>query len=308
MRLPALKLPALPADRRARAFAVARLKAWWDGTEVDTEAVETRLALAEAEEICDADPAAEDPRLIALQTLWGEGALEPVTDTDATLLAGLSASDAARLVVVGGGLGPRLLALADAWPGRIEALEWRPPVAESARLRVARAGRTARIAVTPADLDLLSIADGAAGFALLDDGAWCDNLQRLIHQAARSVTPGGPIVLTAWTSVDGAPAAEAFASAFVEPHLRATAEIEKMLATAGVADVTVSDRTTETAAAAREALGGAAERLSAMAGEPGPGAAVLREAAWEVASWQARLRLMAAGALLRVTFSGSAPA
>ena len=131
-----MALPVLKAllDKRERALAGARFRAWWDGADFDEEAalkaIEANLANAPGD---DADDALFDPpefdmpaRLAALTTIWGENRLRPGDDTaDALEPARLGIADDGLLALLGPGLVGPVSAVAGAHPGKIEVFEWR---------------------------------------------------------------------------------------------------------------------------------------------------------------------------------------
>jgi SAM-dependent methyltransferase len=304
MALPKLNIPLKLPDRRARAFAGAKLRAWWDGAEVDVEAVETKLAIAEAEEVCEADPAAEDPRLMALQALWGEGAIEPVPEGFAdALMARLGDLPDGPVAVLGGGLGPLLLELQEKLDRKVHAYEWRGEIAGAAKLRVTRARKPLVISVEACDPEMMRLPEGLAAVLVLDDAVYIDNLARLLKEAHKSLVPGGRILVTAWSAIARAPVEAAFAAAFAEPHLRSGDDLESLMTNAGFEGIESTDNSLDWAGAARNRLKAALDAFTAGAGDP----VMVREMAWELEGWQARLQLMAQGALFRLTVVGAQP-
>jgi hypothetical protein len=301
-------------DRRKLAVAGAKLRAWWDGAEFDEAAVVAAIeAVVETSEpsaapvandsgaieneLFDKEP---DPRLQALELLWGEGRIGPGAD-EAALLTKLELPEGGALAVMGPGLAAPVIALAQA--GRaLTVLEWRSETRPALNAAIAAAG-TPDVHVDAFDLDVTTLAlDAFAGLISFDDLTYAGHAPHLALQIARAVKPGGRAILECYVGPPGPDLAHAFASAFAEPQVRARSDIEHALSEAGFDFEGEEDLTDSHIALARarfEALPGLMSGKEAPALCPG----AARELAWETETWRVRLRMLARRRLERRRFT-----
>lgn len=303
----ALKLPIPLPDKRAVAMAQARFRAWWDGADFDPEtaaaAIEARLAAANDAGGADADlfklePPPADLRLTALQRLWGEGRLWPAdADAESAAPARLAAPATGVLGVFGPGLEGPVVALAKTHPGEIRIFEWREEALAHLRYGVAKAGLEKRTTVSAIDLETFSPPHEAFdGLVSCDDFTYADNGARLAQQITKALKPGASCMIESYAALPGGDLSSAFATAFSEPHLRASGDIETMFTDAGLTLASHDDATDEHLAAARAGFKQLADALAA--GPPlAPGAG--RELAWEAEAWRVRMKLLATRRLER---------
>lgn len=318
-------------DKRKLALAGAKFRAWWDGADFDEEsvlaAIEAAVQNIEAEdgnkpaEAAAAEGAPKsppppvggpsderaleaalfdpqiDPRLQALQLLWGEGRIAPGDEMDeAAVIAKLGTPSA--LAIIGPGLGAPLRALA-AQGRACSVFEWR---GEMRAVLSEAAGSLPGVTVQGFDLDVSTLAqDAFDALVSFDDFTYAGFAPHLALQAARGVKAGGLAVMDCYVGPAGADLAHAFASAFAEPQIRQRAEIEHALSEAGF-DFDAEEDLTEPHIALAKARFEALPAL--MTGEKapklGPGAA--RELAWETETWRVRLRMLARRRLERRRF------
>ncbi|MBL8557641.1 MAG: hypothetical protein JNM47_02895 [Hyphomonadaceae bacterium] len=301
----ALKLPLPKLDKRGVAMARARFAAWWDGADFDPAAAEAAfLAQAAAndsgEEGAPAAPEAPpvDLRLEALQRLWGEGRLMPGdAAVEATFPTRLELSTTAQLAVFGPGLHAPVAALAQTHLGEMKVSEWRDETRAHLKFGVAKAGLDKRVAVAAIDLETFAAPVGSfEGLISFDDFTFADNGARLAQQITKALKPKASAIIETYAALPGGDLSPAFATAFSEPHLRASGDIETMLAETGLTIVAHDDVTDEHLANARAGFKRLAEALAAgPALAPGAG----RELAWEAEAWRVRMRLLATRRLER---------
>jgi hypothetical protein len=321
-------------DKQKLALAGARFRAWWDGVEFDEEAARAAIETVVEPEASAAgepsppapeaavpeetprtstplpDPAAAekaienelfdpaiDPRLQALQVIWGAGRIMPGDEGDeAGVLARLNAPNA--LALIGPGLIQPVRAFAA--EGRsIAAFEWR---GETRAALSEEAAALAGVRVDSFDLDVSTFeAEAFDALVSFDDMTYAGFAPHMALQAARALKPGAMAVMDCYVGPAGPDLAHAFASAFAEPQVRQRAEIEHALNEAGFDFDATEDLTDAHMGLVRARFEALPELMSGpSAPKLCPGAA--RELAWETETWRVRLRMLARRRLERWRF------
>lgn len=302
----ALKLALPTLDKRKMALAQARFRAWWEGAAFDEAAA---LAVIEAAandvggvdgELFAAPPPPEDPRLEALQRIWGKGRVGPGDAAgEGALPAALNLSATATLGVFGPGLAAPVLAMAQTHLGDVRVFEWREETLPL--LRHGLASLDKRVTVAGVDLETFTAPaeafDGAVSF---DDFVFADNIQRVALQIARGLKAKGAALIETYCAAPGPDIAAAFASAFREPQLRPRASLAAALEESGLrvdADEDVAEAHLALAREAFRTLG------DALRGEGALAPVAARELAWEVEAWRVRVKLLQARRIERRRFT-----
>ncbi|MDZ4776652.1 MAG: hypothetical protein SGJ23_07695 [Alphaproteobacteria bacterium] len=303
----ALKLPLPKLDKRGVAIARARFAAWWDGADFDPAAAEAAFEAQAAAAANDAGVEAElfkleappvDLRLEALQRIWGEGRILPGdAAVEATFPTKLELSTTAQLAVFGPGLVAPVAALAQTHLGELKVSEWREETQAHLKFGLAKAGLDKRVAVSAIDLETFAAPVGSfEGLISFDDFTYADNGARLAQQIAKAMKPKASAIIETYAALPGGDLSPAFATAFSEPHLRASGDIQTLLSETGLTIVSHDDVTDEHLANARAGFKRLADALAE--GPPlAPGAG--RELAWEAEAWRVRMRLLATRRLER---------
>jgi len=303
----ALKLALPKLDPRGVALARARFRAWWEGAAFDEAAAQDAIAMAandrglEAELFAEA-PEPDDPRLDALQRLWGGGRLMPGDDTaESAMPTALGLSATATLGIFGPGLMAPAAAMATTHLGPIRAFEWREEALGALRRGLGRGGLTARTELAGIDLETFTApADALDGLVSLDDFSHADNAARLAQQLARGLKPKAMALIACYCGDPGADLAGAFASAFCEPQIRPADTLAALLEEAGLRVEANDDHSDAHLALARAGF----RRLGEVLGKDGPPApATGRELTWEIQAWRVRVALLAARRLQRRQFT-----
>jgi hypothetical protein len=293
-------------DKKKRAAAQARFKAWWNGEDY-TPAPEGEAADAPAAaQAIPPQPAAAEaisPRLAALQRIWGEGRSRPGDATAESLLAAmLNAPPEAQIDVMGAGLAGPLMRIAEGHPGPIVAHEWREETLAATRRALAAAGLSERVSVKPIDLDTYAPQpDTIDALISFDEFTYAANAPRLAAQIAKALKPGAYALIEAYVAIPTPDVAPAFAAAFAEHHVRPAGDLQDLLNEAGLKVESGEDVTEEHLASAREGFKRLAGVVEAAVGE-GLSVRVLQEAAWEAAAWKERLKLLSQRRLERRRF------
>jgi hypothetical protein len=288
---------ALKLDKRALALTGAKFRAWWDGAAYDEAAVLAALEKpAEPEQpdlSADLFEAQPDPRLCALQRIWGPGRLMPESAP-----AFMEVAEGAAITLIGPGL---WTPVADyAAYATLHVYEWRSETRETLKAGLAQA-ELARAELAAFDLDLTTLAAEASdALVSFDEFTYASNPARLALQIARTLKPGAVAVIETYAGAAGPDLASAFASAFAEPQLHARNALTHAMSEAGLDIDADEDISTAHAAAARKAFETFSERSADL--KP-PNAAELREVGWEIATWRARLHLLALGRIQRHRFT-----
>jgi hypothetical protein len=307
---PALALPRL-ADKRAMALAQARFKAWWDGKDFNAEAFAADLppedAPALGERASDEDlfePALtpDEIRLGALQRIWGKGRIMPGENgAEALHVARLGAPATGTIGLFGPGLIAPVTGLSEAHPGPIHVFEWREEAQASLKRAIEKGAAAKRTSLVCIDLETFPAQAGALdGLISNDEFTHSANPARLAQQFAKLLKPDAVGVIETYCAAKGTQAASAFASAFLETHLRPADEIEALLSEVGFRVEGDDDISEEHVALAREGfqrLGKALEAAGAL------DALMARELAWEAEAWRMRVRMLGAQRLERRLFT-----
>jgi SAM-dependent methyltransferase len=298
-------------NNKKLALTRARFRAWWEGEEFDETSalavIEGQLSEQAANdasvesELFDAPPYELPARLQALAALWGEGRVRPGDATmEALEPARLGIAPDGVLAMLGPGLAAPVVALADAYAGRIDVFEWREETLDALTHGVAKANLNDRINVARIDLEAHVFTPAAFdGLLSIDDFAYCSYPPHLAQQIMKALKPGACAVVETYVGLRGEELATAFASSFAEPQIRAHGDLLQFFADAGFALELDEDLTDEFLAAARAAFKALGESLTQGAGlEPAAG----RELAWEAEAWRMRLKLLAQRRLERRRF------
>jgi hypothetical protein len=296
-------------DKRERALAGAKFRAWWEGVDFDQDAalqaIEENLANPPGDDADDAlfDPLPFDmpPRLAALTTIWGEGRLRPGDATSEALEpARIGIPGDGVLALLGAGLVAPIAAVAGAHAGKIEVFEWREESLEALKHGVRVAKLEHRVTVARIDLDAhVWPAASYDGILSIDDFAYAGHPPHLAHQLVKSLKPGACAVIETYVGFPSSDLATAFAASFAEPQIRAHGDVLQYLKDVGFTLESDDDLTPEFLDLARQGFKRLGEALSGASGlEP----AMARELAWEAEAWRARLKLLAQRRLERRRF------
>lgn len=302
----ALKLPLPKLDKRGVAIARARFAAWWEGADFDPAAAEAAFEAQAAAndaggaegELFTLEAPPVDLRLEALQRIWGEGRIMPGDAAiEATFPTKLELSTTAQLAVFGPGLAAPVAALGQTHLGELKVSEWRDETEAHLKFGVAKGGLDKRVVVSKIDLETFAAPAGSfEGLISFDDFTYADNGARLAQQIMKALKPKASAIIETYAALPGGDLSPAFATAFSEPHLRASGDIEALLAETGLTIVAHEDVTEEHLANARAGFKRLADALAE--GPPlAPGAG--RELAWEAEAWRVRMRLLSTRRLER---------
>ncbi len=297
-----------------RAEFAGRVAAWWDGrdyvaappaepSEADVTHFDMSVKQREAIDIQDgkAPPKSQTKlqlRMRALQLAWGEQRFAPGSDLlDNKLLDMVfeTANQAGALGFIGAD--PSLMSSCrDRTDRSLFAAEWRPGCLDVSKKSVSG------VVISGADIDRpLCFPDRKIeGMLSVDAFAFADHKPGLAGRVFKALTGTGRWVAMDMVRNTPKTPAPAFASAWAEPQLVTAEEVDAVLKATGFVAVRREDVTSMLVKAARHGitgLGAALERAM-KEGLDGPdGAVVLQEVAWEIQTWQARLRAMEGGAL-----------
>ena len=287
-------------DRQKLALVGAKFRAWWNGADFDEAA-----ALAEIDAAAAAAPeppsagdakaveaalfeAPVDPRLQALQIIWGDGRIAPGDAADeAHSLQRLQIGEGAALAFLSPGLAGSVAAFAA--PGRtLSIFEWR---SETRPALAAGAESVGVSKIEPFDMDVTPLPHDAFDGLISFDDLTYGYAPHLALQMAKAVKPGARAIVDCYVGPQGPDLAQAFASAFAEPQIRTRNELEHAVSEAGF-DIEAEDDLTEAHLALARARFEALPTLMSGADAPklAPGAA--RELAWETETWRVRLRML----------------
>jgi SAM-dependent methyltransferase len=283
-------------DKRALALAGAKFRAWWEGAPYDEAAA--LAALDKPAEPEHADVANDlfdtpaDPRLSALQRIWGEGRLGPESAP-----ALVEAGEGAAVALIGPGLASVVAPYAGY--ATIYVHEWRSETLEPLKAGLMTSGLE-RAQPAAFDMDLTNLpAEVCDAVVSFDEFTYAANPMRLALQIARSLKPGAKAVVETYAGAAGQDIASAFASAFAEPQLHPRNTLLHAMNEAGLDVEADEDISLAHAAAARKAFETFTERSAAL--KP-PTAIELREIGWEITTWRARLHALALGRIQRHRF------
>ncbi len=242
--------------------------------------------------------ASADLRIRAVTALWGAERLVPGSaDLDQRILD--MVFDAANGPGDIGFIGADA-ALLNAARGRsdraIHAAEWRTDCVEHIRALAPDAD------VQPSDTDRpRGLGEGnLEGLISIEAFAYADHKAGLVARAHRALSANGRWIVLDTVRHSTKTPAECFASAWAEPHLTTSHEVEELLMLAGFAGVTHVCLTSDVLGAARAGYKQLGEVLDAAVRsglEGREGAIFLQELTWEIQSWRARMRAFEGGAL-----------
>jgi hypothetical protein len=299
-------------DPEKAALARARFHAWWEGEAFDpmtfaaarrgsVEAVDAAVEGQGPSEPPPSEAPPPDPRLTALQILWGGHRLMPGEAAEDRLQpARLGLPATGTLAILGPGLAGPVLASAEAHPGTILAYEWREEAVPHVRHLLSGLGDRAR--VESLDLDLFAVpSDAWDGAWSLDEFSYAPNPSRLAVQIAKGLKPGASVIIECYAVEGRFSASSAFASAFAEPHLLEAGALKAVLSIAGLGLEDAEDLTQAHLLAAKEGFRRLEQALSLMASQ-GFEAGVAREIAWEAEGWAHRMSALHVGKLTRRRF------
>ncbi|MBI1339749.1 hypothetical protein GC169_06010 [bacterium] len=234
-----------------------------------------------------------DPRVAALEALWGSGRLGPGSDAlDACMLDAMFA----RLGDEGGigfiGVDAQtVIACRERSERPFKAIEWREPGVE----RLRELAPFAEIAIGDVDRPR-GLADASlAGLLTLDCFAFGDHKSGLVTRAHRALREDGRWVFLEVTRCTTRAPAAAFASAWAEPQVASDDEILGLLHAAGFASVHRADVGDLYCAAAAAAFDRIGRELDSVVSGAAP--RLLQELSWEMQSARARIRAIQGGAL-----------
>lgn len=286
-------------DPRARAVVGAKFRAWWDGAAFDEAGFVAQLEQEAANPPEPADVAGDlfdapvDPRLEALQRLWGAGRIAPASDP-----LPFEPGEGATIALLGPGLAEPAKALSAY--ANLHIFEWRSETREALKRGLAEAGLE-RAELTPFDLDLTTLAAETCDAVMsFDEFTYASNPARLALQIARTLKPGAKAVIETYAGAAGSDVGAAFASAFAEPQLHVRNALTQAMNDAGLDIEADEDISASHSAVARAAF----ERFTETAAEQKPACAIeVREIGWEIHTWRARLKLLALGRIQRHRFT-----
>ena len=251
---------------------------------------------APQEELGSLDPASV--RIKALETLWGEGRLAPGSFSLDTKMIDLVLELADKPGDIGfvGADGALLNAFAAQSDRKALATEWRAACVTRLNELVPSA------TVTPGEVDRpRGFTDNSLpAVASVEAFAYADHKAGLVGRVFRALDSKGRWVFLDTTRKTKKTPPEAFASAWAEPQLATSDEIEELLKLAGFKTVQKVSVTELVLASAKQGYANLAQVLenAASNGFTGrEGALFLQELAWEAQTWRARTRALEGGAL-----------
>lgn len=237
-------------------------------------------------------------RIKALETLWGEGRLAPGSFSLDTKIIDtlLELADKPGDIGFIGADGALLNAFAAQSDRKALATEWRAACIERLNELVPSA------VVTPGDVDRpRGFADGSLpAIASVEAFAYSDHKAGLVGRVHRALDDKGRWVFLDTTRTTKKTPAAAFASAWAEPQLATSDEIEELLKLSGFKTVQRVSVTELVLGSAKQGYANLAQVLESAAGNGfsgREGALFLQELAWEAQSWRARCRALEGGAL-----------
>lgn len=237
-------------------------------------------------------------RIRALETLWGEGRFAPGSfslDTaiiDAALELTNRAGDVG-FIGADAALLNSFVAQSDRKP---LATEWRA----ACMARIGQLVPSASVSACEVDRPR-GFADGAMpAIVSMEAFAYADHKAGLVSRVYRALDGQGRWVFVDTTRRTKKTPPQAFASAWTEPLLATSEEIEELLSLSGfktVRRISVADQVMAAAKQGYSNLSQTIERAGASGLAGREGALLLQELAWEAQSWRARMRAIEGGAL-----------
>jgi len=239
-----------------------------------------------------------DLRLKAVTSLWGAERLVPGSaEMDAQLLdLVFDAADKPGDIGFIGADAALLNAARSRSDRKLHAAEWRTDCIEYLRALAPAAD------VMPSETDRpRGLGEGnLEGLVSVEAFAYADHKAGLASRAYRALSSTGRWVVLDTVRHTAKTPAKCFASAWAEPQLTTTNEVEDLLKLAGFAGVAHISMTADVMAAARSGYKHLGEVLDSAvkAGLSGrEGAIFLQELTWEIQTWRARMRAFEGGAL-----------
>jgi hypothetical protein len=245
-----------------------------------------------------ADENSIDLRLKAVTALWGAERLVPGSaEIDAQLLdLVFDAADKPGDIGFIGADAALLNAARSRSDRKLHAAEWRTGCIEYLRVMAPAADVQASETDRPRGLGEGNL----EGLVSIEAFAYADHKAGLASRAFRALSQTGRWVVLDTVRHTAKTPAKCFASAWAEPQLTTTNEIEDLLKLAGFAGVAHMSMTADVMAAARAGYKQLGEVLDSAvkAGLSGrEGAIFLQELTWEIQTWRARMRAFEGGAL-----------
>ena len=239
-----------------------------------------------------------DLRLKAVTALWGAERLVPGSaEMDAQLLdLVFDAADKPGDIGFIGADAALLNAARSRSDRKFHAAEWRTDCIEYLRALAPAADVMASETDRPRGLGEGNL----EGLLSIEAFAYADHKAGLASRAYRALSVTGRWVVLDTVRHTAKTPAKCFASAWAEPQLTTTNEIEELLKLAGFAGVAHISMTDAVMAAARAGYKQLGEVLDSAvkAGLSGrEGAIFLQELTWEIQTWRARMRAFEGGAL-----------
>lgn len=237
-------------------------------------------------------------RIRALETLWGEGRLAPGSFSLDTRILDATLQHADRPGDIGfiGADGALLNAFTAQSDRKPLATEWRSACVTRLNQLVPAADVTVGEVDRPRGLK-----DGALpAIVSVEAFAYSDHKAGLVGRVFRALDAQGRWVFLDTTRRTKKTPPQAFASAWAEPQLATSDEIEELLTLAGFKTVRRVPATDLVLSAAKQGYANLSQVLedASRAGLSGrEGALFLQELAWEAQSWRARTRALEGGAL-----------
>lgn len=286
-----------------------RFGAWWDGRDYvppepeaapEPEAVE-RTAKSDGPSAIDQHRTSlttVELRVKALGAMWGEGRLSPGSrELDSMILDRLfDATDKPGDVGFLGADAMLMNACAARSDRKIRAAEWRAGVAEPLR------ELAPTVDISASDIDRpKNFGEGdLEAIATIEAFAYSDHKAGLVGRVYRALSDTGRWVFLDTTRTTSRAPAEAFASAWAEPQLAKSDDIEGMLKAAGFKAVQCEPVTPLILEAVRKSFSRVGQTLETVVTTRTQGrdsAIFLQELSWEAVSWRARMRALEGGAL-----------
>ncbi len=301
-------------DKQARALAGAKFRAWWDGVAFDAEAFEAARAPTPAPEpetpeqaeaatievLFDAPNRERDPRIAALELLWGEGRVAPgEAEVETAAIESLGVSTIGALAILSPSYTAPLMNLTAAHKGAVRVFEWREEVFRA--LEDAQGAGEVRERTDIVRYDLAGGTlppDAFAGIVSTDDFTYAPDPAWIAQQIKGALKRGGRAVIETYCGQPSPEFSLAFASAFSEQRVDT---IEKLRATLIAAGLEVKTEEDVTEAYGRIIRARFLALREEMAGPRwvAPAIRVAQELAWELESWRVRLQFLSTRRLER---------
>ncbi len=237
-------------------------------------------------------------RIRALETLWGEGRFSPGSFALDTHIvdAALQLTDRPGNVGFIGADAALLQTFAAQSDRRALANEWR----SACMARVGESVSSAIVAACEVDRPRSFEDDSLPAVVSMEAFAYADHKAGLVGRVFRALDARGRWVFVDTTRRTKKTPPQAFASAWAEPQLATSDELQELLTLAGFKSVRRMPVAEHVLSAARQGYANLSRILERAASEGlsgREGALLLQELAWEAQSWRARIRAIEGGAL-----------